>query len=181
MKEICIWRNRRMEDKNEHDLRTQLRSSYGLRDAHFSPYPYYANPPTRVCYRDSSDFASIYSRSGFLQSPSLWLLFSFHFTELELLMYQATRIDGSTKPLRRKYSARRSFHENETGSASRFNNRGPVLCLECHIREPTTSMRTRFETIRLWPRRRTASFTRKLASLRDAPENSSAINGRAVD
>lgn len=37
-------------------------------------------------------------------------------------------------------TARAVVSMRTTGSASRFNNRDPVLCLECHIRVPTTSM-----------------------------------------
>lgn len=92
-------------------------------NANFPSYPLCKF--TRVCYRESRAF-------DFCVHSLRWFsLLSFPLTSLFLSFYRAWafNVPGDpnrrrTKPLRRKYSEYRTFHERRTtGSGSRFNNR----------------------------------------------------------
>lgn len=76
----------------------------------------------------------IASRSTLRPSPRWFSPLSFPLTSLFLSFYRAWafNVPGDpnrrrTKPLRRKYSEYRIFHERTTDSASRFNNRDGTL------------------------------------------------------
>jgi len=67
----------------------------------------------RVTLLSRVDGRRVHFLVGFPYFSSLWLLFSFHLAEPEPLMYQATRIDGGTKPNSAVNTASAaSFHEN---------------------------------------------------------------------
>lgn len=99
---------------------------------------------SRVCYRGVVRLR-VHFPVAFLHFPSLWLPSSFHFAKLELLMYQATRIDG----------VRGHFVVNTASAVVSMRTGGgggggplvltiePVLCLECHVRKLATYMHTR--------------------------------------
>lgn len=157
-------------------------SRFSRVNTNFPPYPLCKF--SQVCYRGVVvvDFP-VHFPVAFLHFPSLWPPFSFHFTGLELLMYQATRIDG----VRSHFvvnTASTVVSMRTTGSASRFNNRAGTLSRVPHSKTSNVHAHTRSETIRLWPptccessheNRRHRRWTMR----RDASEGIVTINDRA--